>query len=193
MQIPDVAWATVDAMHRKHAAQLPATEDGARTFTRMCAEQLRFADPAGGWCHKSTSAGSPPSKDCLARVYQGRFEGWDILTAAGAQGPRQLAGFPPEYHDLAGQFIITVDARNHLNGAPPDPHGPGEKPDPVTLPPPGVPPLTAGDVGLLVDAMQGMAAGSEAIAAAVLKLAEVAAAMHREGIAVRFSVSLGGK
>ena len=191
MQIPDTAWSVVDAMHRRFAHTFPATEDGARAWTRMVAEQMRFNDPAGGWCHKASSAGAPPSKDCLARVYNGHFEGWDILTGAGVNGPRVLAAFPPAYYDLTGQFIISVDGRNHLGAVPPSPH------EPPTIPDTGGPPQTdpnlpnASELMLLVDAAQGVAAGIEALAAATSKLVDVAERLQSEGIKVSFAIKLG--
>lgn len=92
----------------------PGTEEGARQWTRAVAEQLKFSDPAGGWCHKSAGAGRPASKDVVARQIAGRpFEGWALLTAAGSDGPRNLTD-PPTYHDLPGQLPIEVEAIDHL-------------------------------------------------------------------------------
>ena len=84
VDFPRSEWRIVEQMHAKFASTLPATEDGAREWTRMTIEQLAFSFPTGGWCWKSASRDRPPSKDCVARRIDGRFEGWDVLQSAGA-------------------------------------------------------------------------------------------------------------
>jgi hypothetical protein len=116
MTIPSAAWQIVVAMFEQKRMDYPATEDGARAWTRATCEQLLFAEPTGGWCAKSAGAGRPQSKDVVARRLGGRFEGWGVLTAAGAQGPRQLTD-PPEYFDLTGQVPIDVEPVNHLDAS----------------------------------------------------------------------------
>jgi hypothetical protein len=141
MQIPTAAWDVIKQMHAKFSDDFPPTEDGARAFTEKTIQQLKHSFPSGGWCWKKASEGRPPSKDCAARQIEGRFEGWDILSAAGASGPRNLANFPPTYHDLiaeGNQVPIEVDAKNHLGTAPPveDPD-PGDVDDGPGEPEPG--------------------------------------------------------
>jgi len=125
VDFPRSLWdAVVVPMHVKYAEQFPTNDDGARGFTKMLNEQLAFSDPSGGWCWKSSSPTNPPSKDVSARQFAGRFEGWDMLSAAGVNGPRVLAIYPPAYHDLAGQHPIAVTPQNHLGDDPPDPPDP---------------------------------------------------------------------
>ena len=133
MDFPRPEWNIVEQMHAKFARNLPTTEDGAREWTRMTIEQLAFSFPAGGWCWKSASRDRPPSKDCIARRIDGRFEGWDVLQSAGATGPRVLANHPPTFHDLiaeGNQQPILVDSKNHLAA---DSGEPGELPGQATL------------------------------------------------------------
>lgn len=139
MTFPAAAWALIEQMHARFNFTLPANEDGARTFTRLCCEQLAYSFPSDGWCWKSSAPGNPPSKDVTARQSQGRFEGWDILDAAGVTGPRNLAA-PPGYHNLAGQHPIPVTATNHLGVTPqpPTPVPPTPQP-PAPVPPPAPP------------------------------------------------------
>ncbi len=124
MNFPVPEWNIVKDMHARFAATLPATEDGARDWTRMTIEQLKFSFPGGGWCWKSSTPNNPPSKDAIARQVAGRFECWDVLQAAGVNGPRVLANYPPSYHDIAGQHPIPVNAQDHLGDDPPDPPEP---------------------------------------------------------------------
>jgi hypothetical protein len=143
MDMPLNAWRVIEAMHAKFAHTFPQDENGARSFTEMVIQQLVFSDPLGGWCWKRASEGRPASKDCTARQIDGRFEGWDILSAAGHNGPRVLASYPPPYHDLIAegpQVPITVGPVNHLGAPLPQPPEPQP---PVPQPP--VPP-TDGDV-----------------------------------------------
>lgn len=124
MEFPRAAWDIVQQMHARYAASFPANEEGARSWTKMAIEQLVYSFPDDGYCWKSADAGRPPSKDGVGKRKGGRFDGWDLLHAAGAQGPRELARYPPEWHDLTGQHPIAVSGVNHL-GAQPEP-----KPDP---------------------------------------------------------------
>ena len=126
MDFPRTEWGTVEKMHARFAQTLPATEEGAREWTRMTIEQLAFNYPFSGWCWKSSSPTSPPSKDCIARQLAGRFEGWDVLQAAGVTGPRMLASYSPPYHALAGQHPIPVTAKDWLEDEPPPPPPDGE-------------------------------------------------------------------
>jgi hypothetical protein len=129
MNMPAPAWAIVVAMFQQKRMDYPATEDGARAWTRATCEQLRYTFPDGGWCAKSAGAGRPQSKDVVARQLAGGFEGWAVLTAAGAQGPRQLTD-PPEYVELPFQVAIPVDPVNHLGAGPSDGGGGGGGEDP---------------------------------------------------------------
>lgn len=133
MEMPLAAWRIIHAMHARFASTLPATEDGARTFTEMTLEQLKFSDPDGGWVGKRASPTRPKSKDVAARLIAARFEGWDILSGAGVSGPRVLATYPPAYHDLiaeGNQVPFEVRSFNHLGIAPPP-----VEPPPVDPPP----------------------------------------------------------
>lgn len=126
MDFPRAEWAIVEEMHARFADLFPATEHGARDWTSMTIEQLAFSFPGGGWCWKKSTPTNPPSKDCIARQLEGRFDGWDVLAGAGVTGPRTLAPYPPGYHDLraeGNQVPIPVIQRNHL-GATPPPHEP---------------------------------------------------------------------
>lgn len=132
MDFPRTEWGVVEQMHQRFAGDFSATEDGARAWTEMAIQQLAFSFPQGGWCWKKAAQGSPPSKDCIARQISGRFEGWDVLNAAGVNGPRVLAGYPPSYHDLVAegnQVPIAVDPRNWLEEEPDDPDDPDEPSD----------------------------------------------------------------
>jgi hypothetical protein len=115
MDFPAAEWSIVEQMHARFSGNFPPTEDGARGWTEMTIQQLVHSYPSGGWCWKKSGQSSPPSKDCIARQTGGRFEGWDVLMSAGAQGPKVLAT-DPAYHDLAGQVPIAVPPVNHLGG-----------------------------------------------------------------------------
>ncbi len=104
-------------MHQRFASEFPPNDDGARGWTKKTIEQLAHTYPNGGWCWKSTDSTSPPSKDAIARQIEGRFEGWDVLTGAGANGPKHLASYPPAYHDLEGHHPIPVEGKDHLDGS----------------------------------------------------------------------------
>ena len=119
---PAKEWAVVKEMHERFAGDFPATEDGAREWTRKTIEQLAFSFPGGGWCWKKGGEHNPPSKDCIARQV-GVFEGWDTLSGAGVNGPRILAD-PPAYHELTGQVPIPVTPTNHLRKDDPKPDDP---------------------------------------------------------------------
>jgi hypothetical protein len=121
MDFPRTEWAVVEQMHQRFSDDFPANEDGARGWTEITIEQLAFSFPSGGWCWKSSTPTSPPSKDAIARIIDGRFECWDVLQAAGVTGPRVLAAYPPIYHDIAGQHPIPVTPENHLDEDPPPP------------------------------------------------------------------------
>jgi hypothetical protein len=107
----------------------PAHENRCRQWMGRLAEQIRLerGDPA--WGHKSTAAGSPPSKDVLARRWGSTIDGWDILKGAGTGSP--VLSDPPAWVDISDQFFITVGAIDHLNGVavpsgrPALPPGPG--------------------------------------------------------------------
>lgn len=124
MDFPRSEWTVVEQMHARFSDMFPQTEDGARDWTEMAIEQLAFQFSQGGWCWKKSSSTNPPSKDCIARQFEGRFEGWDVLSAAGNTGPKVLATYPPGYHDLAGQVPLVVQGENHLGDEPepPDTH-----------------------------------------------------------------------
>lgn len=129
VDFPRTEWGIVEQMHAKFARTRPATEDGAREWTRMAIEQLAFSFPSGGWCWKSASPDRPPSKDCIARRIEGRFQGWDVLQSAGVNGPHVLARFPPSFHDLiaeGNQHPIPVNSKNHLGTELDEPTEPGQ-------------------------------------------------------------------
>lgn len=125
MDFPLQEWAVVKEMHERFNEDFPATEDGARGWVKKTIEQLVFSFPFGGWCWKSSTPTNPPSKDVIARQIAGRFEGWDVLSAAGVNGPRILANYSPSFHDLiaeGNQHPIPVTGVNHLDDPdPPDP------------------------------------------------------------------------
>lgn len=145
-QMPPAAWALIQECHRRFAYGLPVTEDGARQFTKICIEQLAYNYPSEGWCWKAADPGRPVSKDIVARQFGGRFEGWDILSAASLNGPRLLVD-TPGWHDLSGQFPIVAGQNhqgwvwmpeNHLDvPVPPTPQPP--IPQPPVPPVPGQP------------------------------------------------------
>ena len=129
VDFPRTEWGILEQMHAKFARTRPATEDGAREWTRMAIEQLAFSFPSGGWCWKSASPDRPPSKDCIARRIEGRFQGWDVLQSAGVNGPHVLARFPPSFHDLiaeGNQHPIPVNSKNHLGTELDEPTEPGQ-------------------------------------------------------------------
>jgi hypothetical protein len=129
MDFPRNDWELVEQVHERFAQQcidqFPGNNDeAARAWTRMAIEQLVFSRPEGGWCWKSGDPNRPPSKDVIARRRDGTLEGWDVLSAAGANGPTTLAPYPPQYHDLTGQNRIAVDGVNHLGSEPTEPEPP---------------------------------------------------------------------
>jgi len=122
-EFPREAWTVVEAMHTKYAQKCidehPSDMDAAaRDWTEMVVQQLVFSYPQGGWIWKSGDSTRPPSKDVSARQLAGRFDGWDMLKAASINGPRDLADYPPGWHDLAGQHPIPVTGVNWLKTAP---------------------------------------------------------------------------
>lgn len=115
-QMPSAAFAIVKRMFNEKRMDYPATEDGARAWTQATAEQLKFSLPADEWGAKARDVNAPKSKDVVARPRKdgsGLIEGWELLTSAGALGPRQLTD-PPAYQSLEGQALILVPAINHL-------------------------------------------------------------------------------
>lgn len=185
MDMPKAAWRVVEQMHARFADTLPETEDGARAFTHMVIQQLVFLFPAGGWCWKSSTPNHPPSKDVVARQLEGRLEGWDILIAAGETGPRRLAGYPPEYHDLiaAGpQHPIHVEPFNYL-------------PRPVDeggVRPPDTPPARDEVDDEVDDAFEALLQVGQDIAntlsdvsLALVKIAEVAERLETKGVTLK--------
>lgn len=116
-EFPRNAWAIVEQMHARFAADFEPNEHGARAWTQKVIQQLVYDFPAGGWCWKSSTPNNPPSKDVAARQLNGNFEGWDLLSAASLNGPRDLSPYPPAWHDLSGQTPITVFPINWLGVA----------------------------------------------------------------------------
>ena len=185
MEIPQAAWRTVVRMHERFAATLPPTEDGAREFTRMTIAQLKHEDPRGGWCWKSSSPSSPPSKDCVARVTDEGFHGWDVLSGAGSTGPRNLSGFPPLFHSLSGQNPIPVAPWDHL-GTGAGTGGGGST---------GGGGNSGGGGGGEIpadDALQAIANGIEDIGAALTVMANIATALEQRGIAITITIAPKG-
>lgn len=153
MLMPLDAWRVIEQMHARFAHTFPETEDGARGFTEMTLQQLAFTFPDGGWCWKRASVDRPPSKDCAARQVDGRFEGWDILAAAGHTGPRVLAAYPPVWHDLIAdghQVPIAVSPVNHLGVTPPIPQPPIPQPPVPNPPTPNPTPPPTDQLGLIL-------------------------------------------
>lgn len=120
--IPADVWATVKAVHAAYRDSQDWTpdEDGARVAMQMIIGQVAHDHPGQGWCWKQSTRNSPPSKDCLAREWRGRFMGWDIFIGAGRTGPRVLAE-TPAFHDLTGQVPIWVEPKDVLGHAQPEP------------------------------------------------------------------------
>lgn len=181
MEMPQNAWRVVTQMHERFAGQYPPTEDGARAWTRTVVEQLLHDDPTGGWTCKASGPHNPQSKDCVARVTDEGFHGWDVLIAAGANGPRQLSGYPPAFYSLSGQHPIPVQPRNHLRAST-DTGGGGTGTGGGTN--------TGGGGAIPVDdALGAIGSGMEDIAAALTVLANIAAAIEQRG--VRITVTIG--
>lgn len=132
MEFPHDAWdAVVVPMHERFSQQAidahPGdTDQQARTWTEWVIQQLKFSYPDQGWCWKSAGPNRPPSKDMVCRSDADWFGGWDMLIAAGANGPRNLAPYPPAWHDLLNppegpqHKIDWVTARNWLEQQPAD-------------------------------------------------------------------------
>jgi hypothetical protein len=117
------------------AARFPppgGNEDALRDhWTPKLVEQMVFSFPGEGWCWKSTSRGSRPSSDVIARQVNGGMWGYDLIPDAGTPRWRLDAHAGPI--DLRTQAPIAMAPVNHLGEAPP-----------VTPPtqPPTQPPVT---------------------------------------------------
>jgi hypothetical protein len=106
-------------------------EDALRDhWTPKLIEQFVFSFPNEGWCWKSTSPGSRPSSDVIARQVSDGMWGYDLIPGAGTSGWR-LESHPGPI-DLRTQAPIRMNPVNHLGSAPPT--NPGTPP-PVTPPP----------------------------------------------------------
>jgi hypothetical protein len=93
-------------------------EDALRDhWTPRLVEQMVFSFPGEGWCWKSTSPGSRPSSDVIARRVGGGMWGYDLIPNAGTSSWRLDAHAGPI--DLRTQAPIPMNPVNHLGTAPP--------------------------------------------------------------------------
>lgn len=116
------------------AARFPppgGDEDALRDhWTPRLVEQFVFSFPGEGWCWKSTSPGSRPSSDVIARRDGGGMWGYDVILNAGRPNWALASNAGPI--DLRTQAPIPMNPVNHLGATTPvDPD-----PDPDTPKPP---------------------------------------------------------
>lgn len=109
------------ALIEAFAARFPppgGDEDALRDhWTPKLVEQFVFSFPGEGWCWKSTSPGSRPSSDVIARQVSGGMWGYDLIPGAGTSGWRLESN--PGPIDLRTQAPIRMNPVNHLGAAPP--------------------------------------------------------------------------
>jgi hypothetical protein len=113
---------TVRAVFQKVAHLHRGTDEERREGTRIIVEQVVFSHPNQGWGWKASGPNSPPSKDAIARLVNGRLYYMDLINGA----TRELVDLNGEMGDITGQHFITVNGVNHLGSVPP----------PVITPPP---------------------------------------------------------
>lgn len=103
-------------------------DDNCRAWMNRMIATVRFFLPNSGVGHKSTSDGSPASKDVMAIRRGSAIDGYDMLGGAGTGYPD--INTAPDWIDISDQFFIDVPAVNHYaalppSGRPPVPTGPG--------------------------------------------------------------------
>lgn len=140
-------------LEQKHSAVIEAfaarfpppghNEDELRDhWTPRLVEQMVFSFPGEGWCWKSTSPGSRPSSDVIARQVGGGMWGYDLIPNAGTAAWRLDAHAGPI--DLRTQAPIRMNPVNHLGAGTPPVEPPA--PPPAPQPPPVTPPANLGPV-----------------------------------------------
>lgn len=122
-QMPQDVYAVCQEMwekfHQECIDNHPGDNDSAsRELTERIVEQVVFSFPDQGWCWKSADPNRPPSKDSIARQFNG-FWGYDMYQASGANGPRFFNPYPPPVNDLEGQNPIELAGHNWLGEQPP--------------------------------------------------------------------------
>lgn len=92
-------------------------------WTPKLVAQLVHSFPGEGWGWKSTSQGSRPSSDVIARRVGGKIWGYDLIIGAGTSGWKLATNAGPI--DLSTQAFISVEAHDWL-GVTPEPGEPEE-------------------------------------------------------------------
>lgn len=117
-QLPREAYDICLMMHERFAQECidkhPGNlEEAARELTGRMVEQLLFSKPDEGYCWKSGDPNRPPSKDSVARTFNG-FWGYDMYAASGANGPKFFNPYPPPVNDLSNpmQHVILPPEAN---------------------------------------------------------------------------------
>lgn len=110
-------------------------------WTPRLVAQFVYDFPGEGWGWKSTSQGSRPSSDVIARRTGGKTWGYDVIIGAGTDGWMLVTNAGPM--DLSSQAFIAVDPKNWLGETAP----PVDPPvDPPTTPPVTPPPISVGPI-----------------------------------------------
>ena len=123
MQLPDRVKEIITILANQFPDLRRGDDDQRRALTLKFAQQIRL-ELGESWGTKRAAEGRPPSKDAVARMFDGKLFSADVIN-----GSTREPQFP-NMEELPGQIFIPVDPVNHIV----DPVNPIEDPvDPVDV------------------------------------------------------------
>jgi hypothetical protein len=115
MQLPDRVKEIITILANRFPDLRRGDDDQRRALTLKFAQQIRL-ELGESWGTKRAAEGRPPSKDAVARMFEGKLFSADVIN-----GSTREPQFP-EMEELPGQLFIMVDPVNHIvNPVPPVP------------------------------------------------------------------------
>jgi hypothetical protein len=108
MQLPDRVKEIITILADRFPDLRKGDDDQRRALTLKFAQHIRF-ELGESWGTKRAGEGRPPSKDTIARMFEGKLYGADVIN-----GSTREPQFP-DMEELPGQLFITVDPVNHLD------------------------------------------------------------------------------
>ena len=108
MQLPDRVKEIITILASRFPDLRKGDDDQRRALTLKFAQQIRF-ELGESWGTKRAGKGRPPSKDAVARIFEEKLFGADVIN--GTTREPQL----PDMEELPGQLFIAVDPINHLD------------------------------------------------------------------------------
>jgi hypothetical protein len=108
MQLPDRVKQIITILADRFPDLRKGDDDQRRALTLKFAQQIRF-ELGESWGTKSAGQGRPPSKDAVARMFEGKLYGADVIN-----GSTREPQFP-DMEELPGQLFISVNPVNHLD------------------------------------------------------------------------------